>query len=78
MCFCNPEIKSPYCGSFICQSQLLRHDGIKPIETLEDKTARLKARLQLIWEWIETVNKATGIEPPEEFFKWFDDNGKPL
>ena len=77
MCFCDPRIKTPYCKSFKCTEEVKRLEKAR-LEAFNDRTAQYKARMQLMWEWIGTVNKATGIEPPEEFFKWFDDNGKPL
>ena len=77
MCFCKPEIRTPYCNSIECQKEL---DRIKKECEAEpkDRVVNLKAKLRLMWEWAGIVNKATGIEPPKEFFNWFDDNGKPL
>lgn len=77
MCFCNEKIRTPFCDSFKCQEELKRLKK-KRDETFEDRTEQYKARMQLMWEWIGIVNKATGIEPPEEFFKWFDETGKPF
>lgn len=76
MCFCDPSIKTPFCNSFECQNELKRLH-VKDLEELSIQKTKLSARLQLMMEWIEKVNKATGIEPPEEFFKWFDKDGVP-
>ena len=35
------------------------------------------ARMQLMWRFIQTVNRDTGIELPEIFFDWFDADGVP-
>lgn len=75
MCFCNPSIKAPYCKSFECQTEKLKRERD---DSFQDRSAQYKARMQIMWQFIGTINKATGIEPPEEFFKWFDKNGIPL
>ena len=74
MCFCNPDLRTPFCNSNECQAELFRKQG----EDLAKKTSQRGARLQIMWQWLQTVNEATGIEPPKEFFTWFDSDGVPL
>lgn len=77
MCFCTPGIKTPYCDSFKCQQERDRLEKEEDI-VFKDKTAQIKARMQLMWVWIETISTATDIKPPSEFYKWFDSYGKPV
>ena len=75
MSFCDPGVGAPCCCGLECQTKKLNRERE---DSFEDRSAQYKARMQIMWQFIGTINKATGIEPPEEFFKWFDKNGIPL
>lgn len=43
-----------------------------------NENLRCRARLQVLWKWIQDLNIDMGVEPPEHFFDWFDENGVPV
>lgn len=49
----------------------------RQINDLKRKCSLSTNRLQCLWEFLQELNKETGIEPPHEFFGWFDENSAP-
>ena len=49
----------------------------KESDFLSINFSRNTARLQILWEWCQKLNETTGIEPPDEYFEWFDGHGIP-
>lgn len=55
----------------------LLHDAADELRRLSLKMTQNTARLQIMWEWVQSLQDAAGVVPPEEFFSWFDDDGVP-
>ncbi len=56
---------------------LLLHAACDNIDMLKANYTRNTARLQILWEWLQSVNEDTGLDPPKECFEWFDEDGVP-